>query len=127
MRYQWWSRRSHPKWKLRRWWAGHLLAAHAHLVDPLSGRPLDVLEQCVAIDVTGDAELKEIDEDIAQNATMARKYGDEFFTEGTARLNQSRVRCRAHRTTPTRTRALGERLRGSPRFATAPEHTSAAV
>ena len=29
-----------------------------------------------------EAELKEIDEDIAQNACMARKYGDDFFTEG---------------------------------------------
>ena len=39
-----------------------------------------------------EAELREIDEDIAQNTMMARKYGDEFFTEGTARLAQSRVR-----------------------------------
>ena len=38
-----------------------------------------------------EAELKEIDEDIAQNATMARKYGDDFFTEGTARLAQTRA------------------------------------
>ena len=33
-----------------------------------------------------EAELKEIDDDIAQNSTMARKYGDDYFTEGTARL-----------------------------------------
>ena len=38
-----------------------------------------------------EAELKEIDDDIAQNATMARKYGDDYFTEGTARLAQSRA------------------------------------
>ena len=34
---------------------------------------------------------EEIDEDIALNANMARKYGDEFFTEGSARLMQTRV------------------------------------
>ena len=56
----------------------HLL----HVLNTISSRKL-VLE----------AELKEIDEDIAQNAAMCRKYGDEFFTEGTARLAQSRVRC----------------------------------
>ena len=38
-----------------------------------------------------EAELREIDEDIALNANMARKYGDEFFTEGSARLMQTRV------------------------------------
>ena len=38
-----------------------------------------------------EAELKEIDEDIAQNTAMGRKYGDDFFTEGSARLAQTRV------------------------------------
>ena len=38
-----------------------------------------------------EAELREIDEDIALNANLARKYGDEFFTEGSARLMQTRV------------------------------------
>ena len=38
-----------------------------------------------------EAELKEIDEDIASNESMSRKYGAEFFTEGAARLAQSRV------------------------------------
>lgn len=55
----------------------HLL----HVLNTISSRKL-VLE----------AELKEIDEDIAQNESMARKYGAEFFTEGSSRLAQSRVR-----------------------------------
>ena len=38
-----------------------------------------------------EAELREIDEDIALNVNLARKYGDEFFTEGSARLMQTRV------------------------------------
>ena len=38
-----------------------------------------------------EAELKEIDDDVAQNATMARKYGADYFTEGTARLAQTRA------------------------------------
>ena len=37
------------------------------------------------------AELREIDEDILLNANMARKYGDEFFTDGAARLTQTRM------------------------------------
>ena len=55
----------------------HLL----HVLNTISSRKL-VLE----------AELKEIDEDIASNESMSRKYGAEFFTEGAARLAQSRVR-----------------------------------
>ena len=53
---------------------------------------LHVLNTLGSRKVVLEAELKEIDEDIAQNSTMARKYGDDFFTEGTARLAQSRVR-----------------------------------
>ena len=36
-------------------------------------------------------QLREIEDDIAANATMCRKYGDDFFTEGTARLAQTRA------------------------------------
>ena len=32
-----------------------------------------------------------IEEDIAANANMCRKYGEDFFTEGTARLAQTRA------------------------------------
>lgn len=38
-----------------------------------------------------DAELREINEDIAQNTAMSRKYGDQFFSEGGARLAQAQV------------------------------------
>ena len=52
---------------------------------------LHVLNTLGSRKVVLEAELKEIDEDIAQNSTMARKYGAEFFTEGTARLTQTRA------------------------------------
>ena len=55
---------------------------------------LHVLNTLGSRKVVLEAELKEIDEDIVQNAAMTRKYGDEFFTEGTARLAQTRVRCK---------------------------------
>ena len=38
-----------------------------------------------------EAELREVDEDINLNTTMARKYGDAFFADGAARLAQTRV------------------------------------
>mmetsp|Transcript_39215 Transcript_39215/g.89076 ORF Transcript_39215/g.89076 Transcript_39215/m.89076 type:complete len:148 (-) Transcript_39215:558-1001(-) len=38
-----------------------------------------------------DAELREINEDIAQNTAMSRKYGDQFFSEGGARLAQAQA------------------------------------
>ena len=59
---------------------------------------LHVLNTLGSRKVVLEAELREIDDDIAQNASMARKYGDDFFTEGSARLAQSRVR--ASRTMP---------------------------
>lgn len=52
---------------------------------------LHVLNTIGSRKVVLEAELKEIDDDIAQNTQMARKYGEEFFTEGNARLTQSRV------------------------------------
>ena len=52
---------------------------------------LHVLNTLGSRKVVLEAELKEIDEDILQNSTMARKYGDDFFTEGSARLAQTRA------------------------------------
>ena len=52
---------------------------------------LHVLNTLGSRKVVLEAELKEIDEDILQNSTMSRKYSDEFFTEGTARLAQTRA------------------------------------
>ena len=52
---------------------------------------LHVLNTLGSRKVVLEAELREIDEDIAQNSCMARKYGDDFFTEGTARLAQTRA------------------------------------
>ena len=36
------------------------MAQHVHIADALSGRRLDVLEQCVPITVTADARLEEV-------------------------------------------------------------------
>ena len=64
---------------------------------------LHVLNTLESRAVVLEAELKEIDEDIALNSTLARKYGSEFFTEGSARLMQTRVRLRpAQPTFPAR-------------------------
>ena len=37
----------------RSWWVASLRSQHAHILDALSGRPLEVLRQCVPIEVTG--------------------------------------------------------------------------
>ena len=55
---------------------------------------LHVLNTLESRAVVLEAELREVDEDILQNSTMAKKYGAEFFTEGDARLAQTRVRRR---------------------------------
>ena len=41
-------------------WKRSLRDAHTHIHDAVLGRPLDVLKQCVAIDVSGDAELANV-------------------------------------------------------------------
>ena len=41
---------------LRGWWAESLRAQHAHIADALTGKSLNALEQCVAIEVTGDSQ-----------------------------------------------------------------------
>ena len=43
--------------KLRQWWTETLQVQHSSIADALTGRRLDVLQQCVAIEVTGDADL----------------------------------------------------------------------
>lgn len=53
---------------------------------------LHVLNLLESRAVVLDAELREVDEDLAQNAAMGRKYGAEYFTEGNSRLQQTRVR-----------------------------------
>lgn len=53
---------------------------------------LHVLNTLESRSVVLEAELREIDDDILLNATMQRKYGAESFTEGAAKLTQTRVR-----------------------------------
>ena len=45
---------------LREWWAQSLRAQHAQIADALTGRSLDAMKQCVAIEVTGDAHLSSV-------------------------------------------------------------------
>ena len=78
------SSRTAPRRLISLTFSAHCCAQGEHL--------LHVLNTLGSRKVVLEAELREIDEDIAQNTMMARKYGDEFFTEGTARLAQSRVR-----------------------------------
>ena len=59
---------------------------------------LHVLNTLGSQKVVLEAEIKEIDDDIMQNSSMARKYGDDFFTEGSARLAQTRVSYMLHPT-----------------------------
>ena len=42
---------------VRAWYVNMLRERHSHVLDALTGRRLDVREQCVAIDVSGSAEL----------------------------------------------------------------------
>ena len=64
-----------------------------------------------------EEELKEIDSDVNLNATLARKYGNEFFQEGADVLNRTRVRHAGQRSRP-RARAR----RSSPHDATCDAH-----
>jgi hypothetical protein len=42
--------------ELRGWWWNTLVARHSYIFDPLSGRKLEVLQQCVAVDVVANLE-----------------------------------------------------------------------
>ena len=71
---------------------------------------LHVLNTLESRSVVLEAELREIDDDILLNATMQRKYGAESFTEGAAKLTQTRVRAAAPART-ARARARARRAR----------------
>ena len=45
---------------LREWWTQSLRVQHAQIADALTGRSLDAMKQCVAIEVTGDAYLSSV-------------------------------------------------------------------
>ena len=88
---------------------------------------LHVLNTLESRSVVLEAELREIDDDILLNATMQRKYGAEFFTEGAAKLTQTRVRAaplarRAHGACAAR----AHRAHDAPRTCTA-AHRALAV
>lgn len=71
----------------------HTLPSHRNLcrVCAQGEHLLHVLNTLGSRKVVLEAELREIEEDIAANANMCRKYGEDFFTEGTARLAQTRA------------------------------------
>jgi hypothetical protein len=72
---------------------------------------LHVLNTLESRAVVLEAELQEINEDIEANTTMARKYGDQYFTEGATRLAQAQVRgvVRGHTQHPDPCRGLHRR------------------
>ena len=78
---------------------------------------LHVLNALESRAVVLEEELKEIDSDVNLNATLARKYGNEFFQEGADVLNRTRVRHAGPRSRP-RARAR----RSSPHDATRDAH-----
>ena len=78
---------------------------------------LHVLNALESRAVVLEEELKEIDSDVNLNATLARKYGNEFFQEGADVLNRTRVR---HAGPQSRPRARARR--SSPHDATCDAH-----
>ena len=82
---------------------------------------LHVLNTLESRSVVLEAELREIDDDILLNATMQRKYGAESFTEGAAKLTQTRVRAAAFART-----ARGARATRDARGTCVHEHTNPA-
>jgi hypothetical protein len=57
---------------------------------------LSVLNTLESRAIVLEAELGQIDADIALNATMARKYGESTVADGAARLAHMRVRYARH-------------------------------
>ena len=62
--------------ELRSWYAKALQAQHAHILDALSGRRLDVLEQCVAIEVSGDSAAARVTDASTLTAWLHALHGN---------------------------------------------------
>ena len=79
---------------LRKWWADSLRSQHASIADALTGTPLDALEQCVAIEVTGDAQLTGIHDVRGLSEWLHSLHSARSMAR---RLPRSRQRCSLHR------------------------------
>jgi Ran GTPase-activating protein (RanGAP) involved in mRNA processing and transport len=73
------------------WWTRKLRKEHTKIFDALSGNPLDALQQCVAIEVMGDADLAGVHDvrglsDWLHSLHAARSLGEAITAPGAALL-----------------------------------------
>ena len=73
------------------WWTRELRTQHSQIFDALSGNPLDALQQCVAIEVMGDADLAGVRDvrslsDWLHSLHASRSLGEAITAPGAALL-----------------------------------------
>jgi Ran GTPase-activating protein (RanGAP) involved in mRNA processing and transport len=73
------------------WWTWKLRKEHTQIFDALSGNPLDALQQCVAIEVMGDADLAGVHDvhglsDWLHSLHASRSLGEAITAPGAALL-----------------------------------------
>mgnify|MGYP000894950872 FL=1 len=73
------------------WWTRELRKQHTQIFDALSGNPLDALQQCVAIEVMGDADLAGVRDvrslsDWLHSLHASRSLGEAITAPGAALL-----------------------------------------
>jgi len=73
------------------WWTRELRKQHTQIFDALSGNPMDALQQCVAIEVMGDADLAGVHDvrglsDWLHSLHAARSLGEAITAPGAALL-----------------------------------------
>ncbi|KOO27955.1 hypothetical protein Ctob_003240, partial [Chrysochromulina tobinii] len=76
---------------MREWWTRELRKQHTQIFDALSGNRLDALQQCVAIEVMGDADLAGVRDvrglsDWLHSLHAARSLGEAITAPGAALL-----------------------------------------
>jgi Ran GTPase-activating protein (RanGAP) involved in mRNA processing and transport len=76
---------------MSRWWTRELRKQHSQIFDALSGSPLDALQQCVAIEVMGDADLAGVRDvrglsDWLHSLHASRSRGEAIAAPGAALL-----------------------------------------
>jgi hypothetical protein len=64
-----------PYNELRGWWWSTLVARHSYIVDPLSGRRLEVLQQCVAVDVVANLENELLQDSDTVSNWLVQRHG----------------------------------------------------
>ena len=67
---------------LRTWWAASLKAQHSHIADALSGRGMDVLQQCVAINMDAEGTALSVINDAQSLAEWLHSLHAERCTGG---------------------------------------------